>query len=159
MVMRWDDGLMTETPDLPSTWATRELPILRSALRHKDAGEQLVSLEVIRAEAGLDVVQMRVGMTALQSASPPYLGASRSVAGPGEVGGFVHVVTERTRRELGTWPTSANVVDELVAALERAAEREPEPDRRSRLRSLAEGLSGFAREVAVGVVSAKLNGL
>jgi hypothetical protein len=151
---------MTEpTSPLPSTWATRELPILRSALGRIDAGEHFVSLEDIRAESGLSVSQMRIAVDALRGASPPYLEVQLTHAGPDVMGGFVHQVTERTRRELGTWPTSANVVDELVAALERAADSASEPGQSSRLRALADGLSGFARDVAVGVVSAKLSGL
>ncbi len=53
---------------LAPTWATRELPILRAALRRIDAGEDLPTLEDIRAEAGLDVVQMRAGLMALDGA-------------------------------------------------------------------------------------------
>jgi hypothetical protein len=124
-----------------------------------DAGEDFVSLEEIRTDAGLEVGQMRIALSALENAFPPYLAIRHHLVGPNAVGGYVHEVTERTRRELGTWPTSASVVDELVAAFERAAESEPEPERRSRLKAVADGLSGFAREVAVGVVSAKLSGL
>jgi hypothetical protein len=149
---------MTDTP-LPSTWATRELPILTSALRRLDGGDPFPDLEQIRQEVGLEVDQMHVAIDALAGAFPPYLEIRRYTAGPDQVGGLVEGVTERTRRELGTWPTSAGVIDELVAALERAADNEVEPERRSRLKAVADGLSGFAREVAVGVVSAKLSGL
>jgi hypothetical protein len=89
-----------------------------------DAGEHLVGLKDIRAEAGLDVTQMRIAVSALTSAFPPYMSVQLTMAGPAAVGGFVHGVTERTHRELGTWPTSTSGVDELVAALERAAERD-----------------------------------
>ena len=44
-------------------------------------------------------------------------------------------------------------MDRLVEALREAAERGPDPEKKSRLRGMAEGLGGFARDVAVGVLS------
>lgn len=140
---------------LAQTWATRELPVLRSALRRIDAGEEFPNLESIREEVGLSSDQMRLSVEALANAWPPYL----EVSWMGGGAGFIDAVTERTRRELGTWPTSASVIDGLVAALERAAENASEPEQGSRFRSIADGLSGFARDVAIGVVTNKLNGL
>jgi len=67
--------------------------------------------------------------------------------------GSIDRVYERGRRELGTWPTPENVLAELVAALSKAADEEDEPERKTRLRSTAEALSGFARDVAVAVVA------
>ncbi|SRR6266498_1565001 len=58
---------------MPSTWATRELPILRLALRRFDAGEQGVDLEQIRSELQMPGPQMRAAVTALAEASPPYI--------------------------------------------------------------------------------------
>jgi hypothetical protein len=62
---------MTDTP-LRSTWADRELPILKVALRRVDAGEEAVMLEEIRQEVGLEVSQMRTAVDALEDAWPPY---------------------------------------------------------------------------------------
>jgi len=42
------------------TWATREVPIVRAALRRIDRGEELPTLGAIRLEARLDVAQTRV---------------------------------------------------------------------------------------------------
>jgi hypothetical protein len=62
-------------------------------------------------------------------------------------------VTDEARRAVGQWPSAEVWVDRLVEALREAAEREPDPERRGRLRAMAEGLGGFARDVAVGVLS------
>jgi hypothetical protein len=62
-------------------------------------------------------------------------------------------VTDEARRVVRQWPSADVWVDRLVAALGEAADREPDPERRSRLRAIAEGLGGFARDVAVGVLS------
>ncbi len=141
---------------LPPTWATRELPILAVALRRMDAGEYFVDLEGLRQELGLPVDQMRLGVTALAEAWPPYLSVSSTSGGPDQIGGFVDQISERARRELGTWPSPDGVLERLVAALEQAAAGEPRSDRKRRLRVAAEALGGVAREVVVNVLSAQL---
>src|SRR5664280_2886033 len=59
--------------EIHETWTSRELPILRVALRHYEAGERPVSLELIRAETGLSADQVTIGAEALAVADPPYL--------------------------------------------------------------------------------------
>jgi hypothetical protein len=66
---------------------------------------------------------------------------------------FVAGVTLEARQAVGQWPSPEVWVDRLVEALREAAEGEPDPERRGRLRAMAEGLGGFARDVAVGVLS------
>ena len=61
--------------------------------------------------------------------------------------------TPGPRRAVGQWPSPEVWVDHLVAALREAAERESDPEKKTRLRAMAEGLGGFARDVAVGVMS------
>jgi hypothetical protein len=142
--------------EVTSTWATRELPILKLALRNLDTGQtDLTATEGIRAELGFDAATMNAGLKALEKASPPYIEAAWNVAGS-QVRGYITGITERTRVELGSWPSPASVVDQLVEALTAAADRETEPDKKGRLRSTADALSGFARDVAVGVVAARM---
>jgi hypothetical protein len=62
-------------------------------------------------------------------------------------------VTDEARQVVGQWPSPELWVDRLVQALREAAEQESDPERRGRLRAMAEGLGGFARDVAVGVLS------
>lgn len=141
----------------PETWTTRELPILRAAMRRLEDGDPFPDLEAIRQQVGLELGQMRLAVDALSGAQPPYFKVKLYNTGPRVAHGHVTSISERARRELGTWPTSANVVDELVQAMERAAVVEPE--QRSRFLVIAAGLRGFARDVAVGVVATKLNGI
>jgi len=139
------------------TWADRELPILRSALRRLDEGASFPALEDIRLEVGLDVQQMRAGMDALAGASPPYLTLRLTMSGPDVVGGYVQSVSERARRELGAWPSGEDVINRLVAALEeQAANSANEPEKQSRLRAAAVVVGGIARDVAVAVVAKRL---
>jgi len=115
---------------IESTWATRDLPILAAALRRLDAGEDAAELADIGAETGV---------RALESAESPYISAELG-GGWGDErygGGYIDAVSERARRELGSWPSADSLLEQLVVALRTAADEEPEPDRKSRLRSAA----------------------
>lgn len=142
------------------TWAKRELPILRSTLRRFDAGELLVDLEDVRSELEMPGPQMMAAATALRDADPPYIELELT-GGWGEwsAGGHVSRVYERTRRELGSWPSPEGVLDQLVAALSEAAEHEQEPGRKGRLRSAADALGSVARDLAVRVIADRLGRL
>lgn len=138
-----------------STWPTRELPILRAALRAVDAGGDFVELEDIRLEAGISAGQFRVGAQALHDAG--YLDV---IFMPGwtddHASGNLRSVHERTRRELGSWPTADDVVDRLVAALTAAADNAPEPEKKTMFRATADTVGGMARDVIVSVVAAQI---
>lgn len=136
------------------TWATRELPILRAALKRSDAGDMFPSPEGIRAEVGLDVMQMHVALGALGALEEAgYLEISRTMAGPQKVGGHVDRVTERTRRELGSWPSPEGVVEQLALALSEEAEAEQEPAQRARLRTAVDVLTGTGKQIMVDVLA------
>jgi hypothetical protein len=102
---------------------------------------------------------MRIGLSALETAYPPYLTTRTQLVGPAAVGGWVESVSERARRELGTWPSSSEVIDALAAALDQAADSAEEPERRSRLKATAQVLTGMARDLAVSVIATKLGGI
>lgn len=63
-------------------------------------------------------------------------------------------VTERGLRESGAWPTADQLAARVVSALNQTAEREPEPEKQSKLRGLATGLGGAGRDVLVDVMAA-----
>jgi predicted ArsR family transcriptional regulator len=140
--------------ELRPTWATRELPILRAALRHADVSDQPISIPELQAEVGLDDTQMRVALRALDDAGYLEVGFT----GGGGCNGQVWGVDERARRELGTWPSADNLVAELAAALREASEVSSEPEQSGKLRAAADALTGFARDVAVAVVARHVGG-
>jgi hypothetical protein len=150
---------VSEPGDIQPTWATRELPILRAALRRIDQGGKQ-DLEPLRVETGIDGLQLRIGLQALQNATPPYLEMNLGSGWRSDyASGLLLSVSERTRRELGSWPSPASVVDQLVEALRAAAEAEPEPAQKSRLQTTADALTGLAYEVAVQAIAARLGTL
>ena len=81
---------------------------------------------MIRSEVRLDVSQMRAGLKALEDAWPPYITITWLKGAFDDVEGHVTGVSERARRELGTWPSPETMFDRLAAALVQAADAEPE---------------------------------
>lgn len=108
----------------------------------------------------MSVKDFAAGLEALEGADPPYIEVTSAGGWTDEKagGGFIESVSERARRELGAWPSAETIVEQLAAALRRAADEEPELERKSRLRAAAEVIAGMARDVAVGVISAKIGG-
>jgi hypothetical protein len=134
------------------TWTTRELPILQAALRRVDAGEINPTLDDIRAEVGLEGDQMYIAVDALEAAE--YLELMRAGGmRPDFIGGSVGRVLERTRRELGSWPSAEGLLTQLTEALSEEAEAENEPERKARLRAALDVLTGTGRQIVVDVLS------
>jgi DNA-binding MarR family transcriptional regulator len=133
--------------EVSETWSWREAPLLQIALRESDAGRD-AQFEDLAEESGLD--QRVVWQTMKRLHDAGYVEAYFAAADSG----YVHEVTERTRRELGSWPSPESLLDQLVQAFNEAAEQETEPERKSRLRGVAEGLGGAGRTVALDLLSA-----
>ena len=142
---------------LGETWSVRELPILRTALARLERGYEFVDLDELRIDLGFTATQIRQAVEALNSATPPYLSASFDNGWDGvHSPGSIDRIHERARRELGTWPSADNLVAEIASALQRAADETAEPEERTRLRTAADALTGFARDVAVAVAAKHL---
>jgi hypothetical protein len=135
---------------MESTWERRDLLVLDAVVRYFDEQDsaEIPDVETFAKITGMDPSQVGRAVRAL---SPRFI-----KTGPG-LGGLTEVpimgVTDEARQVVGQWPSPQVWVDRLVAALHEAAEREPDPERKGRLRAMAEGLGGFARDVAVGVLS------
>ena len=135
---------------MESTWEQRDLPVLDAIVRYFDEEDSAVIPDVATfAEiTGMDPGQ--VGR-AVRTLSPRFIKTASGLGGLTEVG--IMGVTDEARQAVGQWPSADVWVDRLVRALREAAEREPDPEKKGRMRAMAEGLGGFARDVAVGVLS------
>jgi hypothetical protein len=133
-----------------STWETRDLLVLDAIVRYFDEDDSAVIPDVgtFAEITGMDPVQVGRAVRAL---SPRFIKTAPGLGGLTEVG--IMGVTDAARQAVGQWPSPEVWVERLVEALHEAAEREADPERRGRLRAIAEGLGGFARDVAVGVLS------
>jgi hypothetical protein len=87
----------------------------------------------IAARAGMDI--QAVG-TALNALDGEFLDVQRT-------GDFAHWgifgVTPAARRAVGQWPTAESMIERLAAGMALAAEREADPEQRSRLMTVAPG--------------------
>lgn len=144
------------------TWTAHELPVLAYLVERFEAPD---ALDVRAAEIAqtLDLPPIDVGrsLRKLADATPPYVSVYAPAAELRDPD-LVYDVTERARRAVGQWPTAESVADRLVAALNAAAEREPDEEKRSWLRRTAAWFGGagrdFAVEVGAAVVSRQLGG-
>ena len=135
---------------MESTWESRDLPVLDAIVRYFDEhdGPEIPDVATFARITGMDPGQVAPAVRAL---SPRFIKTAATM------GGLMHVaimgVTDEARQAVGQWPSPEVWVDRLVQALREAAEREPDLEKKGRLRAMAEGLGGFARDVAVGVLS------
>jgi hypothetical protein len=135
---------------MESTWESRDLPVLDAIVRYFDEhdGAEIPDVATFAKFTGMDPTQVARAVRAL---SPRFIKTQASLGGLMDVA--VMGVTNDARQAVGQWPSPEVWLERLVQALREAAEHEPDPERKGRLRALAEGLGGFARDVAVGVLS------
>ncbi len=123
---------------MDDTWWTRDLPVLDVAVRlleHHDLPE----VTDIPRETG----------PCSRGCGGAYVDVPKTM---GDVEGwFVKTVTPQARCAVGQWPTPESVVDRLAEAFGAAAERDPE--RRGKLRALANFLGEAGRDFAAEVVA------
>lgn len=135
------------------TWTNRELPVLQVIVAAFEDPDRL-GLRVwdLIKLCGLPEGDVQLALRALWEASPPFIEAARP---PEEMTYPVHIigVTERARRAVGQWPTPENLLARLVDGFNDAADQEPDPVRKKRLREAAGLLGETARGVAVDVIA------
>jgi hypothetical protein len=141
---------------MESTWESREMLILRAVDYFDDPERHHVDIDDLVAATGLDEDDVKRGLRALGTASPPYVQGIAIAETVYPIS--LTEVTERARREVGQWPTPEAWVDRLVAGLEQAADDEPNEEKRSRIKQAAGVLGGIARDVAVKAASGAITG-
>jgi hypothetical protein len=134
---------------MQSTWESRDLPVLDAIVQHfEEGGSDFPTVEQFAEATGLEVREVYRAVMAL---SPTYLELAMSLADEAETA--IQSVTDEARRAVGQWPSPEVWADRIVRGLLDAADRDPDQERRSRLRAVAEGLGDFGRDVLVGVLS------
>jgi hypothetical protein len=97
---------------------------------------------------------VQLALRALVTEQPPffeYIRESGSLAGSTVSG--IHDPSGHARRTVGTWPRPEDRVEQMIAALKEIAEREPDTEKRSRLRKTADYVANMPRDLVVGIVS------
>jgi hypothetical protein len=111
----------------------------------------VVYVRDIAAETGIDPHDVDRALRALEG---EYVGDYEQFATAGDPNSW-HVgrVTAAARQAVGQWPTAESLVTQLAEAFSTAAERELDPEKKSRLRSIAGMLGGAGRQIAIDVAA------
>ncbi len=136
------------TEPLPDVWTTRDYPVLREVVRRLDGGEHYVrvgdvaeALEMATSEvAAAGRALERRGLVTTKGT------AEQRVLIFGDVSGEAYMLT-------GLHPNGDDAVSQLVSALRQAADEVADPEEKSRLRKLADGVGGVSRDVLSGVLT------
>jgi hypothetical protein len=129
-----------------STWASRDLPVLDATVRLLEPGS-MPEVRDIAAETGMTAETV---MAALHTLNGTFVDLQ---VGLSLEGSYVRAVSADARREVGQWPTAESLAAQLIEAFSKAAEREPDPEAKSRLRSIAGWLGGAGSQIAINVLS------
>ncbi len=133
------------------TWTDRDLPVLDAVVRLLDQGNFLVTVRDIAGETGLEPETVDRALEALEG---PYVVEYEQFATGGDPSSWrVRKVTAAARQAVGQWPTAEGLITRLTEALSDAAEHEPDPEQKSRLRAIASSLGGSARQIAIDVAA------
>lgn len=133
---------------MEDTWTDRDFPVLEAAVRLLDqADPQWVSVREIAAETGLEEDVVARALIALH---PDYVGEMDQFSGgPGPW--TIQSVTAQARERVGQWPTPESLIERLADGFKAAAEREPDEQKRGRLREIAGMLTGTLKDLAVAI--------
>lgn len=142
---------------MESTWERRELPVLRALVEYFDDVDAYALRSVqIGQLAGLSEGEADRALKALWEADEPFLKGQLSWEASYPT--LIHGVTERARRAVGAWPDPQQLADRLLAALEKAADAEPESEKRNALKRTLAFLGGTGREILVQTTATVLAG-
>lgn len=134
------------------TWTSRELPVLQALVaKFDDLETDAVRVEQLPELTGLVDTDVKLALRSLASARPPYVEGFVVAELPYFL--VISGVTERARRAVGQWPTSDLAADAILSALSKAAEQEPDDEKRSGLQRAVAFLGGAGKEVLYRVVT------
>ena len=127
---------------MQQTWMERDLPVLDAGVAMLE-DDPMVTDAAIAERTGFDLAAVRRALEALDGT---YVHLGRDMSGF-----FVDAVTADARRAVGQWPTGEGLVSQLAEGLAAAAEKEADPERKTRLRQAAGLLGGAVRDIAIEI--------
>lgn len=140
---------------MDQTWTVRDLPVLRAIVELYEETGQIVSPNQIEAKTGLAAEVVQSALRALDSEQPPYVKKMQRYSSDHVV--MIGAPTGHARRAVGAWPTAETIADRLVSALDEAADREPDPERKGWLSKTAAYLGNAGRDLAVEIGATAIN--
>jgi len=140
---------------MDQTWTVRDLPVVPAIVELYEETGQIVSPNQIEAKTGLAAEVVQSALRALDSEQPPYVTKMQRYASGHVV--MIGAPTGHARRAVGAWPTAETIADRLVSALDEAADREPDPERKGWLSKTAAYLGNAGRDLAVEIGATAIN--
>jgi hypothetical protein len=137
------------TDMLSDKWANRDFPVLVEVTRRIDQGESIVDVQTVADALGMTVEDVGLAGAALtRRRLVETRGADQAAVL------FFHAVAGDAYLLTGLHPDGDDAVSQLVSALMQAAEQNPDPVEKSKLRGLADAAGGVSRSVLSGVLTA-----
>lgn len=132
-----------------SWWYNRDLPVLQAIV---DLVDEHGHADVRGLQVGeLDQRDIKRAVRALAQAGTFFSRIEGSLANPFEL---VLGVTEHAQQMAGRWPTPAEALaDQLLQAIQTAAETAKDEESRSKLKAAAAALGGMGRDLLVQVAA------
>jgi hypothetical protein len=133
------------------TWFTRDLPVLDAVVTLLEGGEFRAAVRDISAATGFDPEDVARSLKAMEHT---YVGEfTQLITGGDPNPWYVTEVTSAARQAVGQWPTPENVVARLADEFAAAAEHEPDPERKGKLRAIAGFLGETGKDFAAEIVA------
>ena len=131
-------------------WFTRDLRVLDAIVSYFDenVNDPFVDVADLAPLAGMEPIDVYRAVLALDGRFIEW----SPLMGPDYAGHVIGVHPE-ARVAVGAWPSGETMTAQLIEAIEQAADREPDPEKKTRLRALADGLGGAARDITVSVLT------
>lgn len=134
-----------------STWETRDLRVLENIVNAYDETGSSPRPPSIATSIGLPEEEVQRALRALRHNEPPFFTKMT-----GAMGGIILLIGEPTghaRRVVGAWPTPDALADRIIAALNDAADNEPDEEKKGKLRRGAEAVAGVGKGVLTDVMA------
>ncbi|MDQ2873611.1 MAG: hypothetical protein M3Y33_01805 [Actinomycetota bacterium] len=133
---------------MEDTWFSRDLPILDAAVKLFQAQDFVEVGDLARATG----FEPKAVARALRDMEGVFVGQVQGRMGDVD-SWFITEVAPAARRAVGQWPTPENVVARLAEAFSAAAEHEPDPERKGKLRAVGSFMGDTGKDFAAEVIA------
>jgi hypothetical protein len=137
---------------MESTWESRDLPVLNAVVTLlEQPGAFEATVGDIAAHTGIKPADVDKSIEALEGVFVSEYHRMQTGADP--TSWAVTRITPAARQAVGQWPSADSLLTQLINGLNDAADHEPDPERKSRLRAVASGLGGSVWDVAKDIIA------
>ncbi|MFI7067083.1 hypothetical protein ACIBL3_39220 [Kribbella sp. NPDC050124] len=137
---------------MESTGETRDLPVLTHIVEFYDENGHTPDPSDITEACGFDDKEtVQRALRALQHEEPPFIKGLQTVLTGDAIG--IGAPTGHARRVVGAWPTPDALADRIIAALNDAADNEPDEVKKGKLHRAAAAVAGVGRDILTDVTA------